>query len=225
LFTVRATEGGSEIRPTDANRLRGTIMFPLPSQPKGASQFTAVGVAFTSNTAIVNEVAIMSSNDELYRKSGLQKTGDFTLKLSGATGVEIKAEQPENGLALAVAVDFDTVAGKITFRSVGVEVALARPKPAPTVKFDSGTWSTMEVRPWTNTTKPDTQAWIKFSKTFTSAPAVMVSMAGADVGKGDSFRVKVYATDITARGFMVHADTWEDTKLYSCGVSWIAIGF
>ncbi|GAB1318331.1 H-type lectin domain-containing protein [Madurella fahalii] len=89
--------------------------------------------------------------------------------------------------------------------------------------IESGRWNTMEVRPWQ---KPRhmTEGRISFGKRFNSIPTVMVSMDSADVSHNTNFRVKVYATDIDLTGFTVHADSWGNTRLYSCGVSWMAVG-
>lgn len=65
---------------------------------------------------------------------------------------------------------------------------------------------------------------VNFSKEFKSIPAVSVSLSSADVCGQASFKVRVYATAIDLKGFTMHTDSWGDTKLYSCGASWIAIG-
>ncbi len=74
------------------------------------------------------------------------------------------------------------------------------------------------------TLRGETRGIISFLKEFKSVPTVVVSLCSADVSCYTNFRVSVYATDINLKGFVVHADTWWDTALYSCGVSWIAIG-
>jgi len=91
------------------------------------------------------------------------------------------------------------------------------------LKIDSGTWNTMEVRPWQHPTV-HTEGRIRFSKQFTAVPVVSLSLSSVDVSNAANFRVKVYATNITLEGFTVHAESWADTKLYSCGASWLAIG-
>lgn len=91
------------------------------------------------------------------------------------------------------------------------------------LKIDSGTWNTMNVRDWRHPI-PGTQGRVLFSKKFTSIPTVTVAMSSADVSKDHNLRVSVYATDVDLEGFTAHADSWADTKLYSCGISWMAIG-
>ena len=218
-FDVKAYEGGAELRPTAANQLEGSVLFPLPSLPQNASHLTAVAVKFSSQTARVVTVALMSGGDELFSKKGLRKTMEFTIPVLRDNAVD----QEWSGLALVVAVQFETVTAELDFQSVGVGVALAPPATLETVRFDNGTWNVTDVRPW-DRPRERTEARIDFRVPFTSVPTVTAGMTGGDVSGRTNFRVKVYATNIDARGFTVHADTWEDTKLYSCGVSWVAIG-
>lgn len=95
-------------------------------------------------------------------------------------------------------------------------------KPSPVV-IDSGTWSTIKVRSWENP-QVHTKGRVSFSKDFKTAPTVSVSISAADVSKDANFRVKVYATAVDATGFTAHADSWANTKMHSCQISWIAIG-
>lgn len=101
--------------------------------------------------------------------------------------------------------------------------ALQPPAAAQACVYDSGTWNTMEVRAWQNP-RPKTSARVTFNQKFASAPKVIASVSSADVAKGSNLRITVSASDVDAAGFTVHADTWGDTTLYSCGVSWFAIG-
>jgi hypothetical protein len=91
------------------------------------------------------------------------------------------------------------------------------------VVVESGMWNTMDVRPW-HQPRHITEGRVNFSKEFKSVPTVTVSMCSADVSERANFRVKVYATAVDLKGFTVHADSWGDTQLYSCGVSWMAMG-
>jgi len=80
----------------------------------------------------------------------------------------------------------------------------------------------MEVRD--NHPVKNTEGRILFSKKFTSVPTVIVSLQLVDVSNSANIRAKVYATHVGLEGFTVHADSWDDTALHSCGVSWLAIG-
>ncbi|KAI1763812.1 hypothetical protein GGR53DRAFT_344542 [Hypoxylon sp. FL1150] len=91
------------------------------------------------------------------------------------------------------------------------------------IQIDAGSWSTSDVRSWQNPCS-QTSGRVTFSKQFQTVPNVTVSMKSADVNRYTNFRVRVYATDVDLEGFTVHADSWHDTKIYMCGVSWMAIG-
>ncbi|KAI0185112.1 hypothetical protein EV127DRAFT_442468 [Xylaria flabelliformis] len=88
---------------------------------------------------------------------------------------------------------------------------------------ESGAWNTTDVRPWDKPQQSTTER-INFLNQFKSVPTVTVSINSADVSNAGNFRVKVYATAVDVKGFTIHAESWWDTTLYSCGVSWIAIG-
>jgi H-type lectin domain len=86
-------------------------------------------------------------------------------------------------------------------------------------KVDSGTWTTPYLPP------PDRiEQRINFSKTFKSAPVVTVSISGADLDKSHNFRLHIWVTDVDSKGFTVHVNFWDGTKLYQCMISWIAVG-
>lgn len=94
---------------------------------------------------------------------------------------------------------------------------------AERVIIDSGVWATTNVRS-ANEPRQETRGHIRFEQSFNFEPRVIASICYAHVANKTDFRVKVYATSITKEGFIVHADGLNDTKLYACDVSWIAIG-
>jgi hypothetical protein len=65
---------------------------------------------------------------------------------------------------------------------------------------------------------------VAFSRPFLAPPVVQVGIVGLDVSKDDNLRVRVRATDITATGFTLRAETWLNTKIWAVEVSWLAIG-
>ncbi|KZP17054.1 hypothetical protein FIBSPDRAFT_1047155 [Athelia psychrophila] len=84
-------------------------------------------------------------------------------------------------------------------------------------KFNStemGAWQTHT----TETHKP-----ITFSKPFAAPPGIPIGLNTLDIDGGAQIRVKCSASDITKTDFVVHVDCWEDTKLYSAGVSWLEV--
>jgi hypothetical protein len=65
---------------------------------------------------------------------------------------------------------------------------------------------------------------VSFNQGFSAPPVVHVGIVGLDASKDDNLRVRVRAIDITATGFIVEAETWLYTRLWSVEVSWLAIG-
>ncbi|KAI0593109.1 hypothetical protein F4775DRAFT_526491 [Biscogniauxia sp. FL1348] len=177
--------------------------------PRGAKKRTLVRPQVTVN--------VFSSGGSSSGGSGAGGAG------SGAGGT---------GTGGAVTVGGDGVVGHVSPVS-GVEAQLADLSrrveqllcgaAARELVVETGVWNTMEVRPW-NRPEQSTSAWIKFSKKFHCVPAVTVSICAADMSRDQNVRIKVYATDINSDGFHIHAESWFDTVLYSCGVAWTAIG-
>ena len=88
--------------------------------------------------------------------------------------------------------------------------------------IECGVWDMASIRP-PHQVQALTQGRVNFTKEFTSIPMVAVSIRSADVCNATNFRVKVYATDIDRKGFTAHADSWWDTSLHGCQVTWMAI--
>jgi hypothetical protein len=65
---------------------------------------------------------------------------------------------------------------------------------------------------------------IAFARPFSAPPVVHVGIVGLDISKDDNARVRVRAVDITETGFVLHAETWWGTKMWSVEVSWMAVG-
>ncbi|KAI0184597.1 hypothetical protein EV127DRAFT_515955 [Xylaria flabelliformis] len=63
---------------------------------------------------------------------------------------------------------------------------------------------------------------VTFRREYPSIPEVVVFLTALDIDKSANCRVKTYASNVTTRGFKLHIETWSDTKLSECGVSWIA---
>ncbi|KAI1254987.1 hypothetical protein MGN70_003050 [Eutypa lata] len=100
---------------------------------------------------------------------------------------------------------------------------LSAQRAARELVVETGTWNTMDVRPWQ---KPEqsTKGRITFLRKFRFPPAVTTSICSLDASRSQNLRIKVYATDISSKGFTIYASSWYDTQIYSCGVSWSAIG-
>ncbi|KAK4222446.1 hypothetical protein QBC38DRAFT_489826 [Podospora fimiseda] len=222
-FAISADDEGSSVHPTstESSALKGSILFPLPSFPSNAAYLTNVAIYFSSTSATVEELIVLYGYDELYKKKRMGKTSDFSISIPTSEDVKILSDDIMRSLAISVSVKFESMSSSLLFRCVGVGVSVA--PSASVVKFESGTWDITDVRDWQDTTSK-TQERIDFKTEFKAVPMVTASMNGADVSNEDNFRVKVYVTGVDTKGFTVHADSWAKTKLYSCGVSWVAMG-
>ncbi|KFA52548.1 hypothetical protein S40293_07614 [Stachybotrys chartarum IBT 40293] len=78
----------------------------------------------------------------------------------------------------------------------------------------SGTWSTNDVRPWSQP-RHQTEGRITFAEEFKSIPRVTTGITKLDISNQANSRVQVSVTDIDEKGFTIHADSWADTELYS----------
>ncbi|KAG8999881.1 hypothetical protein FRB90_011923 [Tulasnella sp. 427] len=87
--------------------------------------------------------------------------------------------------------------------------------------FLCGEFSTTEDHVW-NKPQLQTSRRIHFERPYSTPPNVVVWLKSFDTGEGSSTRVKTFATDIDAKGFTIHIDTWADTKLWSAIAGWIA---
>lgn len=65
---------------------------------------------------------------------------------------------------------------------------------------------------------------VAFDRKFSTPPLVHVGLVGIDASKEDNLRLSVRAESITEHGFVVCAETWLNTKIWSVEVSWLAIG-
>ncbi len=63
-----------------------------------------------------------------------------------------------------------------------------------------------------------------FASHFDTAPIVHLGLAGFDLDQRDSSRLSLRATEITTQSFVAEIATWRDTRVYSVGFSWLAIG-
>lgn len=92
---------------------------------------------------------------------------------------------------------------------------------ADDLDFQYGSYHTIEHYHWSKTPTQNTQK-ITFKRAYPSGPKVVVWLNLFDMSKEVDWRVKTFATDVTATGFNLHIDTWSDTKLMWTMASWIA---
>jgi hypothetical protein len=84
----------------------------------------------------------------------------------------------------------------------------------------TGTFNTLDVRPYRMQHTPETSKAIAFSKPFFPSPGLSLGLNYLDLGNESNVRIKAYASDITSDGFRVHVDSWSDTTLHAGGASW-----
>jgi len=85
---------------------------------------------------------------------------------------------------------------------------------------------------WNLATLPDTGSeearvfrfTVHFSTPFSAPPVVHLGLTGFDLDQRDSARLGLRAMEITAAGFVAEIVTWRETRAYSVGFSWLALG-
>lgn len=87
--------------------------------------------------------------------------------------------------------------------------------------FQFGSYHTIEDHPWTRPQIHNTRK-ITFKRAFATAPHVVVWLSCIDLSSGKNWRIKTFATDVSAKGFTIHIDTWADSVLYTAVASWLA---
>ncbi|EIN06658.1 hypothetical protein PUNSTDRAFT_115184 [Punctularia strigosozonata HHB-11173 SS5] len=87
--------------------------------------------------------------------------------------------------------------------------------------IQTGVYNTQETRPW-NQPQLTQSKRIDFAVPFAAPPKVITWLQALDMGNKKNWRIKVYPSDIDARGFTIHVDSWADSILYSAGVTWLA---
>lgn len=97
--------------------------------------------------------------------------------------------------------------------------------PARKTRVASGSFSTQDVRSWSNP-KPKNSAVVKFKEgVFRKPPTVLVALNMLDMAGNADLRVAVDAEQVGPEGFRWRLDTQGDSTLYAAGASWIALGF
>jgi len=65
---------------------------------------------------------------------------------------------------------------------------------------------------------------VVFPKPFKFAPQVMIAFSGLDLLTVADHRLKCETNSINEKGFNLDVSTWENSMVWSCSVSWIAVG-
>lgn len=68
--------------------------------------------------------------------------------------------------------------------------------------------------------------YVKFTKTYTEAPTVMLTLTSYDgaAGKDGNARVSLKTENITRDGFVIKVGTWGDSRVAGVEGSWMAFG-
>ncbi len=64
---------------------------------------------------------------------------------------------------------------------------------------------------------------VVYQKPYDVKPDVIVSLSELDIPKDSPLRLSAKAISISRDGFTIVVKTWEDSRLNSCSVNWIAI--
>lgn len=87
----------------------------------------------------------------------------------------------------------------------------------PNFQFGRHNTKDYHSRPQTRTSR-----LITFPRAYSTPPTVVVMLCSLDLDRRTGYRIRTYVTDVTARNFVIHIDTWNDTKVYSAAATWIA---
>lgn len=94
--------------------------------------------------------------------------------------------------------------------------------PANSPKIASGSFNTMDVRPWFIPLSKN-KGTAKFDVKFKSIPRVVVALDWLDIGNRGNLRLRLAKSNVSTEGLMWNIDAWGDTILYSAGASYIAL--
>ncbi|OQD80181.1 hypothetical protein PENANT_c038G09782 [Penicillium antarcticum] len=64
---------------------------------------------------------------------------------------------------------------------------------------------------------------VNFEPKYPEPPAIAVGLTELDISKEFNVRIKAYADRVTQSGFVIHADSWADTVLFSAGAAWFEV--
>lgn len=63
-----------------------------------------------------------------------------------------------------------------------------------------------------------------FDQPFAAPPVVSAGLSGMDSSQSENLRFNIRCTEVTAEGFTLLFDTWDNTRIARAGVSWSAHG-
>ncbi|KAF8698287.1 Zinc-dependent metalloprotease, partial [Rhizoctonia solani] len=127
----------------------------------------------------------------------------------------------------ATAEDITTDGFKLKFRVWGSTKAhwvkaswIAHPSDRSDI--ESGSFNTMEQRPW-DKPQHNHEKKVTFTKKFERAPVVYYAISRIDQTNSSSLRARAYCKDVTPQGMTVCLESWMETVMYSMVGQWIAM--
>ncbi|KAG9025084.1 hypothetical protein FS837_005095 [Tulasnella sp. UAMH 9824] len=108
--------------------------------------------------------------------------------------------------------------GDSTLHSAVLSILVLKPS---NLDILTGEFSTEQDHP-SSQPKSETSRRINFERPFVTPPKVVVFLKAFHTGSGSSNRVKTYTSDVDAKGFNIHIDTWGDPILYSATAGRVA---
>jgi len=192
-----------EVRPRNKPSKSTSRTIALPGGPDGpyyksppnlAAGFQSLELSHEANVR-ANLVADEISNSQF--RITLETWGGSKLYSAGATWLEHKAEARD-----CLFGQFDTHDIARTSKDGGSGVSKASAKLP----------------------QPENAQSIKFPRAFKEQPEVVCWMNRIDMATGDdrNWRIRVYASNVTTKGFTAHIDTWSDSILHGAAMCWIA---
>lgn len=108
--------------------------------------------------------------------------------------------------------------GGSRFYSAGASWLSLTPNP---MRYQHGSFCTLSDHPHTRP-KLRTHRRIEFDHPFSTPPKVISFFSMLDLEKSENWCAYTYASDIDCKGFTIHIDTWNNSKIYSATAGWVA---
>lgn len=139
--------------------------------------------------------------------------GLTSVDMKGGTDLRIRAyADPVQAEKFTAHID---TWGDSTLYSAGFNYLIEKPGD---LAFQSGEF---EDSPSTNPRK-ETSHRINFDRPFVTPPKVIVFLKAWEMSGGEASRLRTFPSDIDAKGFTLHFETWGPTALLSGVAGWIA---
>ncbi|MCJ1396127.1 hypothetical protein MMC18_009016 [Xylographa bjoerkii] len=92
----------------------------------------------------------------------------------------------------------------------------------PQDEYDAGQFNTQQIHSQLVPT-PTTESVLYFYKKHSSITPLAYGLNWLDVDKGADIRIKAVVSDIQQDRFTAALESWEDTKLYAAGMTWLEV--